>query len=95
MLGEYVDSLDYPVCTKFQPTVLKGKLCYSLNVKEVLKQEKESVTESGKGKGILLIIDSGLASNQKKTVQGCCLVAIQHPQYGCPVIGQGAGEREE
>ena len=59
--GEYIDSLSFPVCTKFQPTIQDGQLCYVLNINKVLLEEAGGLerlkTESGKGAGILLLVD--------------------------------------
>ena len=30
--GEYIDILSFPVCTKFQPTIQDGHLCFVLNI---------------------------------------------------------------
>jgi hypothetical protein len=45
-----------PVCTGFQPTVLDGQLCYSLNI-SALQAEMES--KIGKKNGLLLLLDPG------------------------------------
>jgi hypothetical protein len=55
-LGEYVGGLEFPTCNKFQPTLLGGQLCYSLNVSSVVSTA-ENKTESGKKKGILFAVD--------------------------------------
>ena len=55
-LGEPVGGLEFPVCNKFQPTILGGQLCYSLNVSSVVSTA-ENKTESGKKKGIFFAVD--------------------------------------
>jgi hypothetical protein len=55
-LGEPVGGLEFPTCDKFQPTLLSGQLCYSLNISSVVSTE-EKKTESGKKKGILFAVD--------------------------------------
>ena len=55
-LGEPVGGLEFPVCNMFQPTILDGQLCYSLNVSSVVSTA-ENKTESGKKKGILFAVD--------------------------------------
>ena len=41
------------VCDKFEPTILEGQLCYSLNVGKL----KEKPTQSGKTNGLFLLLD--------------------------------------
>ena len=69
--GEYTDSLSFPVCNQFKPTVLEGQLCYELDISVVVKQEKEydGRTKAGKGKGILLVIDPGITKIENKNLQ--------------------------
>jgi hypothetical protein len=58
--GEYINGLDFPVCSKFQPTVLDGALCYALNMNTVLPNGKKETTP-GKGNGVLFAIDLGMS----------------------------------
>jgi hypothetical protein len=55
-LGEPVGDWEFPACNQFQPTILGGQVCYSLNVSSVLSTA-EKKTESGKKKGILIAVD--------------------------------------
>jgi hypothetical protein len=55
-LCEPIGGLNFPACTHFQPTILGGQLCYSLNVSSVVSTA-EKKTESGKKKGILIAVD--------------------------------------
>ena len=56
-LGETIDHLSFSYCTKFQPAVLDGQLCYSLDLEDVLEEQTE--TKPGKKYGILIILDPG------------------------------------
>ena len=53
LLGQTRQDLPFTVCSQFQPTVLEGQLCYSLN--------KNLAIKAGEGldNGLLLIIDQG------------------------------------
>ena len=55
-LGEPVKGFEFPVCNQFQPTILGGQVCYSLNVSSVVSTAGKK-TESGKKKGILFAVD--------------------------------------
>ena len=37
-MGAYDPNFGIPVCTKFRPTVLKGRLCYQVDVNEFMNQ---------------------------------------------------------
>ena len=55
MLGQKRPELDnLTVCDKFQPTILEGQLCYSIDVAKLEKRQ----TEAGKAKGLFLLLDS-------------------------------------
>ena len=41
------------ICNKFQPTILEGQLCYSLDITKL----KEKTTKSGKTNGLFLLLD--------------------------------------
>ena len=34
-VGQQIDGLDIPVCNKFQPSIMDGQLCYTLNISKV------------------------------------------------------------
>ena len=55
LLGQKRPELDnLTVCDKFEPTILEGQLCFSINIS---KLEKRQMTEAGKSKGLLLLLD--------------------------------------
>ena len=54
-MGERRSDLDFIACDKFQPTLLDGQLCYSLNKSSFEKGE----TGTGERNGFFLIIDPG------------------------------------
>ena len=55
LLGQKKDGLNMTVCDKFEPEVLEGQLCYSLNLSSI------EVKKTGQGKraGLTLLIDPG------------------------------------
>ena len=53
MLGQTNPELNLTVCDNFQPILLQGQICYSLNMTEL----GGSLTRSGKTSGLLLFID--------------------------------------
>ena len=54
LLGKELSEMNnITVCDKFQPTILEGQLCYSLDIAEL----KEYPTKSGKSNGLLLLLD--------------------------------------
>ena len=55
MLGQKRPELDnLTVCDKFEPTILEGQLCYSIDISKLEKRQ----TEAGKAKGLFLLLDS-------------------------------------
>ena len=62
LLGEYLPNMTFPVCNMFQPTVYKGQLCYSLEIRKNIYLERELF--QGKESGLMLILDT----NSKKGV---------------------------
>ena len=56
--GQLIDGLQFPVCTKFHPTVLDGELCYTLDISSL-------DTKAGKEQGLLLLLDF----NQERNIQ--------------------------
>ena len=55
MLGQKRPELDsLTVCDKFEPTILEGQLCYSIDVAKLEKRP----TEAGKTRGLFLLLDS-------------------------------------
>ena len=61
-LGKQIDGIEFPVCNKFVATVLKGQLCYTIDVGSVLTGTK---TKDGKSSGLALVLDY----NIEKSVQ--------------------------
>ena len=54
MLGQRRPELDnLTVCDKFEPTILEGQLCYSIDIAKLEKRQ----TEAGKSKGLFLLLD--------------------------------------
>ena len=54
MLGQRRPELDnLTVCDKFEPTILEGQLCYSIDIAKLEKRQ----TEAGKSKGLVLLLD--------------------------------------
>ena len=56
ILGAVKDDLNFTACSHFQPTVLEGQLCYSLNLTTI----DTGNAKSGKGAGLVIIIDEGV-----------------------------------
>ena len=54
LLGQTRQDLPFTVCDKFQPTVLEGQLCYTLNL-GILNTDK---TKSGLDSELLVILDA-------------------------------------
>ena len=61
MIGEMKNNLNFTACSKFQPTVLNGQLCYSLN----LTATQTGKVETGKGAELVIIIDTGLENTDE------------------------------
>ena len=54
LLGQQRPELDnLTVCDKFEPTILEGQLCYSIDVAKL----KKKPTEAGKSRGLFLLLD--------------------------------------
>ena len=58
MLGRTSQDLPFTACDKFQPSVLEGQLCYSLNLTNIK-------TKLDKKKELLLLIDPGTSKDQE------------------------------
>ena len=54
-LGRRIPGLDFPICDRFQPTVLNGQVCYVLNMEDA-NPLIQGATENGIGKGLLLAV---------------------------------------
>ena len=53
LLGNPGEQFPFVACDKFQPYLLEGQLCYSLDLMDI----KSVVSRKGKGKGMLLVLD--------------------------------------
>ena len=53
LLGEKIHELNMTICNKFEPVILEGQLCYSLDLAKVRKKS----TEAGKPNGLFLLLD--------------------------------------
>ena len=60
-LGIFIDGMKFPICSRFVPTVLKGQLCYTMDVNSVLPDKE---TKAGKSSGLTLLLDY----NQERSV---------------------------
>ena len=70
VLGKQVEGLDFPVCSHFQPTLLEGQRCYSLNLTSV----QTGKTEAGKRAGLVIVIDQGVENHKEAKTER----VIQH-----------------
>ena len=62
VLGRTRQDLPFTVCEKFQPTVLEGQLCYSLEIRSMNKVDKSN---TGLEYGLLLILDPGRSEKHR------------------------------
>ena len=53
VLGQTVDGFNFTACGKFQPTVMEGQLCYSLDVNNVTRAK----SKAGRAMGLRLLLD--------------------------------------
>ena len=51
----------FTACSHFQPTVLEGQLCYSLNLTAIGTEK----TETGEGAGLVIMIDIGVQNTDE------------------------------
>ena len=63
LLGEARPDLPFTACDKFQPTVLEGQLCYSID----LSKMDTNNTKAGLKNGLLFTVDSGKSNTELKT----------------------------
>ena len=59
-IGRSVENLSFKVCDKFQPTVLSGQLCYSIDVGNFTKARPKA----GKAAGLTLLLDHANQNNR-------------------------------
>ena len=55
LLGQKSPKLNLTTCNKFEPIILEGQLCHSLDIAKVEKKKKES--KAGKPNGLVLLLD--------------------------------------
>ena len=60
ILGEHITGLDFPVCNAFEPKIIEGEHCYALDLKTLVSSSSLE-TKAGRGNGLLLAIDNGIA----------------------------------
>ena len=65
MLGTVHNGLNFTACSQFQPTVLEGQLCYSLNLNAI----DTGKTQQGKGNGLVIIIDNNIGVQNTDNMQ--------------------------
>jgi hypothetical protein len=64
-LGQSIDGLDIPVCNKFQPSMMDGQLCYTLNISKVTSSIKNK-TRFGDKTGIFFAFDQNEETSGSK-----------------------------
>ena len=55
ILGNFIENLTFPICTKFTPTILDGELCYVVDTNTEVGRRIRS--GSGRKAGLMLILD--------------------------------------
>ena len=65
MLGKTKNSLNFTACSQFKPTILGGQLCYSINLTSI----DTGKTETGKGSGMVILIDNGMQNTDERQNQ--------------------------
>ena len=63
LLGKEVDG--FVACDQFQPTVLEGQMCYSLDLSKV---HKVNSSKTGKQNGLVLVLDPNTPENEEENV---------------------------
>ena len=66
LLGQTRQDLPFTACSHFQPTVLEGQLCYSLDLSKVAKDGSKSGLQSG----LMMILDSSSNIDQEMETIG-------------------------
>ena len=74
LLGQTRQDLPFTVCSQFQPTVLEGQLCYSLNLTNLVSSE----TKAGKTAGLGFLVDQGVADPETQDIPGESSVSPFH-----------------
>ena len=75
MLGKEVDG--FVACDKFQPTVLEGQICYSLD----LGKAGNGKSKAGKNNGLQLVLDSNIPGNEDINVASIYLDTLSPFTY--------------
>ena len=65
LLGQTREDLPFTVCDKFQPTVLEGQLCYSIDMSFIHTEKSKAFKNSY---GLLLLLDPGKLEGIKEKV---------------------------
>ena len=65
LLGQSRQDFPFTVCNKFQPSLIEGQLCYSLNLSHINNAE----SKSGLNNGLTLLIDQGPSAILEEEVQ--------------------------
>ena len=63
LLGKEVDG--FVACDQFQPTVLEGQMCYSLDLSKV---HEVNSSKTGKQNGLVLVLDPNTPENEEENV---------------------------
>ena len=63
MLGKEVEG--FVACDKFQPTVLEGQMCYSIDLAKV---DQVNSSKTDKSNGLVLVLDSNTPLNEEENV---------------------------
>ena len=77
LLGQTRQDLPFTACSQFQPTVLEGQLCFSLD----LSLHGPNKTNSGLDSELLMIIDPGMTvaqSYSKENVETSTSFSLKH-----------------
>ena len=53
ILGHNMEGFNFTTCNKFQPTVMEGQLCYSLDVNNITR----ATSKAGRAMGLTLLLD--------------------------------------
>ena len=68
-LGKHIAGLDFPICNRFQPTVLDGQVCYALDLEEA-NPSLQGETQKGKERGLMLALNMNIATQEEVVNSG-------------------------
>ena len=95
---ERLPGLNQTICNKFEPTILEGQRCYSLDVAKIDKRP----TREGKRNGLFLLLDpnsfqvrsderkNGENTNEERTFKVYIHTLAQYTAYGAGSYGMSA-----